>query len=207
MASKYYKNLQREITAIGRTYLNFKPRPSGDYTRRQLSFAAAYTVFCHAEFENYFEQWASLFVSKSDDAWKNKKLDRQLLHLSTFHEGRSELTNIPSKDIWSDLILKCIIQHRGVIRGNHGIKESNICKLFAPLGFDVRKIDSILLGDLGAFGQMRGDYAHGSHRSFLGMAFDPFSRKQKAEGIVVALEDLDEVFTEFLKKPHLHLYN
>ena len=73
-----------------------------------------------------------------------------------------------------------------------------MCSLLAPVGFDIRKIDTVLLGDLSAFGTLRGDHAHQSHRLQIGNSFDPFDRKAKAESLLTLLADLDNELTAYL---------
>jgi hypothetical protein len=189
--SKLYRALSSEIKALGRTYLNFAPRPVGNYTRRQLSAAAAYTLFAHAEFENFLEGWASLIVEAALDKWRAQRATKPIAHLCTFSDGRNSLSSVPSKDIWNELVFGSVVKQRNVISANNGIKEESVCHLFGPTGFDVRTVDPILLGDLSAFGGLRGDHAHTSHRVQMGNAFDPFSRKVKAESLVILLADFD----------------
>jgi hypothetical protein len=196
--SKLFRAMNAEIRLLGKTYLNFGARPFGNYTRRQMSAAAAYTIFCHAEFESFLEGWAVTFTDFADSNWKAKQATRPLTHLCTFHEGRKELSSVPSKDVWNEMVDKAIRQHRAVISQNNGIKESNVCKLLGPIGFDVTKIDTVLLADLSAFGTVRGDHAHQSHRLQIGKIFDPFDRQSKANALLTLLEDLDNELTSYL---------
>jgi hypothetical protein len=149
-------------------------------------------MFCHAEFECYLEGWASEITDFAESRRNAGVITRPLAHLCTFHPGRKELQEVPSKDIWSEQFISAILQHRGIIKKNHGIKEKNICALLAPLGVDLRKIDSVLLADLDAFGKIRGDHAHQSHKMQVGMNFDPFDRQTKANALVSLLAGLDK---------------
>ena len=180
-----------EIRRLGRTYLNFRRRPAGNYTRRQMSAAAAYTMFSHAEFENYLEGWVIEIVNFAEVERNAGRVTRPLAHLCTFHKGTGEVTKIPQGDIWSEQFVQAIKQHREIINKNHGIKEKNVCKLFAPIGFDVRRIDPILIADLDAFGTLRGDHAHRSHQMQVGITFDPFDRQAKAVSVVASLANFD----------------
>ena len=186
-----------EIRLLGRTYLNFSPRPTGNYTTRQMSAAAAYTMFSHAEFESYLEGWAREIVDFAEGQRHAGRVTRPLAHLCTFHKGRGELAEVPSVDVWSEQFVSAIRQHRDIITKNHGIKETNVCKLLAPVGFDLRRIDRVLLGDLDAFGTLRGDHAHQSHKMQRGIAFDPFDRKAKAESLVGLLANLDQELLDY----------
>ncbi|TRB03503.1 hypothetical protein EXN61_21835 [Agrobacterium tumefaciens] len=197
MPSAHFRSLSKEIKTLGRLYLNFAARPAGDYTARQLSSSAAYTLFCHAEFENYFERWAGEITDIVETSWNSKKATKPLVHLCAFLDARPEVQAIPSKDVWSEPIVLAIKRQRAAVKANHGIKEQNICRLFAPLGYDVRTIDAVLLGDLDAFGSLRGDYAHGPHGAIVKSGFDPFARKVKAEALMTSIQLLDHDLVAF----------
>ena len=113
-----------EIRRLGRTYLNFRRRPAGNYTGRQMSAAAAYTMFSHAEFENYLEGWVIEIVNFAEVERNAGRVTRPLAHLCTFHKGTGEVTKIPQGDIWSEQFVQAIKQHREIINKNHGIKEN-----------------------------------------------------------------------------------
>lgn len=198
MPSAHFSDLTSGLTRLEKTFLAFRPRPAGNYTPRQLSMAAAYTVFCHAQFETFLEGWAGAFVDLADSEWKSRRATRPLVHLCTFHEGRNALTTVPAKDVWGEVVGKAIAKHRGVIKSNHGIKEVNVCELLSPIGFDTTNVDSILLGDLTAFGGLRGHHAHNSHQAIVGTTFDPFDRRSKVQGISALLEVLDKQLGAYL---------
>jgi hypothetical protein len=191
-------DLSLGLKRLEKTFLNFKSRPAGNYTPRQLSMAAAYTVFCHAEFETFIEGWARAFVDFADTSWKVKRATRPLVHICTFHEGRGSLQIVPTKDVWNEVVGKAIAKHRGIIGANHGIKEQNFCELLSPIGFDTTSVDSVLLGDLTAFGALRGHHAHNSYRAIIGTTFDPFDRRTKVQGIHTLLLALDDQLSAYL---------
>ncbi|MCB5423813.1 hypothetical protein H0274_00970 [Altererythrobacter sp. CC-YST694] len=198
MPSALYDNLSQGLTRLERAFLNFSPRPSGNYTERQLTMAAAYTVFCHAEIESYLEGWASTFVDLADTSWKSRRATQPLVHICTFHEGRAALTSVPKKDVWNEVVGKALAKQRGVISRNHGIKETNFCELLSPVGFNTTNVDSVLLADLTAFGTLRGDHAHNSHRALIGTTFDPFDRRKKVLGLSALLLVLDSQLEAYL---------
>jgi hypothetical protein len=183
--------MRSAVGQIEKTYLSFRPRPAGNYTIGQLSKAAAYTLFCHSEIEGFLEAWASLFTSKADDYWRSQKITRPLLHLCTFHGGRGELKNIPSKDIWSEIVVESIRKHQRIITSNNGIKEQDVARMFSPIGFDTRTLDAILLSDLSSFGTLRGGHAHRAHNAQLAIIFDPFDRRQKVLNLLNLLQVFD----------------
>lgn len=197
MTSPLLTTLRREARLLSKTYLGFSARPAGNYSMRQLSAGAAYTVFCHAEFETYFEGWALRLTDLAWNRWSAGKVSRPLLHLCSFNGGRNELSSVPKKDIWSEIVVSSIRKHQQVVKGNHGVREANISRLLGPLGFDLRKIDPILLADLDAFSSMRGAHAHQTHSVQLKTVVDPFDRKAKAEGLLHLVAALDNDLVSF----------
>jgi hypothetical protein len=99
--------------------------------------------------------------------------------------------------MWGELVVSAIRKHQDLIRRNHGVKEANVCKLLAPVGFDVRRIDPILLADLDAFSTMRGGHAHRTHSEQLTTILDPFDRKAKAEALLQLISVLDADLVAF----------
>ena len=195
--SATFRDLRSSIGRLGRNYLSFKSRPIGNYTPRQFSCTAAYTIFCHAEIETFLEEWATKLTDLADTNWQSRQACRPLVHLCTFHEGRGIPSDVPNKDIWNMVIFDSIAKHRRTIKQNNGIKENNIIKLLSPLGFDVRTIDSIFLADISSFGKDRGDLAHNSMRMHIGNVFDPFGVKRKVEMLLLQLSVLDNQITSY----------
>lgn len=191
--------MEAQIRKLGRHYLSFRPRVLGDYTQRQLSAGAAFTVFAHAEFESFLEDWSSIILNRSKSRWANGSIDRCLAYLLAFREKATAPGQVPSCDIWGAPCTLALKSHEDTISKNNGIKESHVCNLFAPIGFDVRKIDQVLLGDMMAFAKLRGDHAHQSYKAHIAQQFDPFDRRAKAEKIVILLKDLDTEFISYLK--------
>lgn len=199
MPSKHYRNMGRQLRRLERLYLNFPQSPLGKYSEEQLSLAAAYTVFAHAEIESFIEAWAQGIIDKVESNFKLKKrYSRVLAHLVTFHEKSTVPSQAPKNDIWAEPIFESISLHRKAINRNHGIKEEHICKVLVPLGFDVRSINQILLGDLATFAKIRGDHAHQSSKIHLRQVFDPFDRKNKVSNIYTLLASLDQDLTAFV---------
>lgn len=191
--------MESQIRKLGRHYLSFKPRVLGDYTQRQLSAGAAFTVFAHAEFESFLEDWASSILNRSKARWSTGEIDRCLAYLLAFREKESAPGQVPSGDIWGMPCTQALKAQEDAINKNNGIKENHVCGLFAPIGFDVRKIDQLLLGDMMAFAKLRGDHAHQSYKTHIAQQFDPFDRRVKANNIVTLLKDLDSEFLSYFK--------
>lgn len=197
--STFFKTMSSGFKRLDKTFLSFSPRHAGDYTVRQLSMAAAYTIFCHGEIEAYMEGWATAFTDLAETSWRAKKATRPLVHLCTFHEGRKTPQSVPAKDIWNEVVFRAIAKQRGVIANNHGIKEQNICELLSPLGFDLTAVDGILLNDLSAFGTLRGQHAHSSHKAQIGTTFDPFDRRSKVRGLETLMLNFDNLLSSYMR--------
>lgn len=197
MPSPMYAKLLLGLSKHEKTFLSFKARPLGNYTLRQLSLAAAYTMFCHGEIESYLELWATRLIDLAEQRWNAGTASRPLVHMCTFHEGRGTVNAVPSKNIWTEVITKALMKHKSVVNSNNGIKEPNVCALLSPLGFDTRLIDPILLADLNAFGVLRGQHAHNAYTHHIGTAFDPFDRRTKVAGLRALLLGLDAQLEAF----------
>ncbi|WP_298808760.1 hypothetical protein [uncultured Sphingomonas sp.] len=191
MPSALYNELSDGVQRIEQTFLKFKQKSAGNYTDRQLTMAAAYTLLCHSQIETFLEAWTKQFVDHAETEWKANRATRTMVHICTFHEGRKNMSNPPNDDKWNEEVFKALAKHKSVITGNHGIKEANVCELLSPVGFDTRTIDPILLGDLTAFGRLRGDHAHKSYHVQVQMTFDPFDRRAKVQGLLTLLNALD----------------
>jgi hypothetical protein len=196
--SRLYAAMGAQLTKLSEHYMDFARDPLGNYDDRQLSAGAAYTIFAHAEIENFLESWAGRFVDRAEARWKIGRASRVLLHLISFIEAQAVPSEIPLKDIWKAPGFVALSRHRHLIEKNHGIAEKFICKLFAPIGFDLRGIDPILIGDMNAFAQIRGQHALKSYKVHLGQSFDPFDRQAKVAKIFTLLADLDGQLLAYL---------
>ena len=198
--SRLYIEMQSALREHEKDYLSFRQKVAGDYTKSQMSKAAAYTLFCHAEIEAYFENWSLHFVNLAQTKWRQGKATKPLVHMCTFHEGREPIKKVPTTDVWTEVVEKSFRKQFHVISSNHGIKEENVSALLAPLGFDIRKIDPVLLGDLSALGVLRGGHAHTARKSQLSAVFDPFDRRNKAISILSLLQHLDAELVAYKKQ-------
>lgn len=200
VASQRYRALGRNLESLRIDHLNFKIRPAGDYTRRQLSQAAAYTIFAHGEFEHFLEEWTSAVLDKIQKRGFNAGFSPFLAHLVAYREKIAVPSDTTTNNKWATNCGSAISEHFGVVRKNHGISEKHLCSLFIPIGIDVWSIDPILVSDLNAFSKIRGDHAHQSRKSHLGQQFDPFDRMAKANNIYTLLEPLDQMLQAHIVK-------
>lgn len=200
MASARYGVMSAQLKKLSVHHLQFKKSSSGSYSQKQLAAGAAYTLFAHAEIESYLESWSSDILERASARWRAGANSRAITSLLCFRPQIGVPSQLPVRDVISETIHQALSGHRDVIRNNHGIKEKHICTMFAPLGFDVRKVDPVLLGDLATLSSIRGDHAHQSYKKHLGAQFDPFDRQTKVNNLVALLKDLDDEFAAYKTK-------
>lgn len=194
------KRLVSAERRIRRYFLNFSSRPLGNYTPRQLRHAESYVIHVHSEIECYFEDMARFALDISEERWKSeKKATRPLMFLTSFYNEKVEgISKVPVNDIWEERARQAISGHRARLSHNHGIKSKNIVSLFAPVGFDVRAMDSLLLAELDSFGLLRGGYAHSSLHARAGATFDPFIFPPQAERMMKLIETFHDAVCEYI---------
>lgn len=128
-----------------------------------------------------------------------KKPTRPLLFLTSFYNEKVEgISSVPTADIWEERAREAISMHRKRLVRNNGIRSRNIISLYAPVGYDVRNIDSILLSELDSFGFLRGGYAHSSLHSRAGATFDPFLIPPQAQRIISLIDPFDQSVRAFI---------
>ncbi len=198
-ASSRYRALGRSLRRLRNHHLGFARRLAGGYTERQLSQAAAYTVFAHGEFEYFLEDWASEILDAIAAKRFGPGFSPMLAHLIAYRSPLTVPLQIPANNAWQTHAGSAISVQRTTIRNNNGISERYVCVLLIPLGVDVSAIDPILISDLNAFARIRGDHAHQSRRVHLGQQFDPFDRLAKANNIYSLLQPFDEDMQKHLK--------
>lgn len=198
-ASRRYRALGQSVERLRKHHLGFARRLAGGYTERQLSQAAAYTVFAHGELEYFLEDWASEILDAIARKGFGPGFSPMVGHLLAYRPPLTMPSQIPANNAWQTQAGSAINFHRTAIRSNHGISERYVRALLMPLGVDVMAINPILISDLNAFAKIRGDHAHQSRRLHLGQQFDPFDRLAKVNNIYSLLLALDEELQKHLK--------
>jgi hypothetical protein len=196
-ASRRYRALGRSLERLRKHHLGFARRLAGGYTERQLSQAAAYTVFAHGE--HFLEDWALEILNAIDVKGFGPGFSPMLAHLLAYRPSLTVPSQIPGRNAWQTSAKSAINVHRTAIRNNHGISERYVCAMLIPLGIDVTALDPILISDLNAFAKIRGDHAHQSRRVHLGQQFDPFDRLAKVNNVYSLLQPFDEDLQKHLK--------
>ncbi len=157
-ASARYRNLHTRINALKTRFLHFDNVDS--FQAENQDKLMSFHLLVHAEIEYFFEEYARFIIIHLRNAWTaRKKIFPSLRYLFLYSPNKYDPTVfIPI----SDRILNCCTSFIARIDNNHGIKQSNIVSLFAPLGVTETYLDNIWLATMDAFGTRRGSYAHRS---------------------------------------------
>jgi len=178
-----YEVLKKRINEIIDNF-SFEQDPTSMPTPQQQDMVRAMIVLCHAEFEDYIERLASDLLSNGEQEWINSSVaNKNIAALFLEHDKICTSDTIATKS------RQAIKNYRDDIKTNHGIKTSNLIKLYKPLGYKVEEeFDSAFLSELESFGTHRGEVAHSSSSRMIEM-LDYNSEKQKI------LRILDEIGT------------
>jgi hypothetical protein len=112
----------------------------GGYTLQDQDQIRGFRILVHAEIEAFLEDLASDIVKRSLNRYtatgKANKILKSLAQ--AFCRSHRPTTG-------EDFFVSAVKQYQDVIKGNHGIKEANICVLFLPIGIDRGLLDSAWL--------------------------------------------------------------
>lgn len=159
MDSKSYEGLKNRINQIINNF-SFEVKPTENPTPQQQDMALAMIVLCHAEFEEYFENMARDLLDRGVEQWDESNVaNKNLASLFLEHEKIDKKVSIDQK------ARQAIADYRKKITSNHGIKTSNLKKLYKPLGYNVDDFDQAFISELESFGGQRGKVAHSSKES------------------------------------------
>lgn len=213
MASVEYRELGATVGLLRRHLLPQRFDPTGNYRERAFTGVVSFRLLCHAAIEEYLESRVIMVAVKSSAAMKAGKMSHAaacLLSFSETHFGLPPDTlSAPQptqSKVWPE---KIDIKERSrltsssfvasVRSDNHGIRERNILRLLLPVGFDINKIDPVLLAELDSFGQSRGQFAHSSARAHIKNKPDPKTEYERVKKIVQLLQAVDVEIDHILK--------
>jgi len=178
--------------------------PTGFYSQEAFLKATAYRVLAHAEIESYLEERVKNIAIEAVKAWKERRTASRTLAALLAFSGI--LMDVPPDTIYpADPSQKAKWHEKISLSGkidkakgsfiariitNHGMKEENILRLLLPIGFEVDKIDTVLLADMNSFGERRGEAAHTSISTR--RQYDPKDELQIVKAIAKGLGQLDE---------------
>lgn len=183
--SREYKYLEKRIIQIKK---NFKFQQSiNGITNLQADRLRGLRLLCHAEFEDYFESIALYLLSTAERKWTQRKVaNYNLVALFMWHEKIAKNDTCESK---ANMI---IADFRKEIKGNHGIKEENIKKLFTPLGYKIDDFDATFISTLSSFGTLRGETAHTSANKTQ-QPLDQNTELSRIDNLLENIMDFEEV--------------
>lgn len=181
--SKEYDSLNNAVSDLSASLLDFAPSPIEPYSDPQLLKCQAFVVFCHAEFQVYFETVAKRVMREAELRWRGfNAIDRVIAALLAFRSPAD--VHVPNDPIrptqlaqLENLIRMAIASHLKVINENNGVKRYNISELFVPLGVVSDDLDEQLLLQLDQTGRKRGDMVHKSSKVSLRTIRDPFTEE------------------------------
>lgn len=183
--SREYKYLEKRIIQIKK---NFKFQQSiNGITNLQADRLRGLRLLCHAEFEDYFESIALHLLSTAETKWMQRKIaNYNLAALFMWHE------KIAKNDTYESKANMIIADFRKEIKGNHGIKEENIKKLFTPLGYKIDDFDATFISTLSSFGTLRGETAHTSANKTQ-QPLDQNTELSRIDNLLENIMDFEEV--------------
>ncbi|MGY6551249.1 MAG: HEPN domain-containing protein [Erythrobacter sp.] len=179
--SPEFKGLKEGIDELVEGLMSFDQRDDGDYTKEELLKCKAFIVFCHAEFEIYFEKIARRILKEAKARWDTRLIpDRVIATLLAYRQ--KELPPIPDdpaqplgRSNLSAIVDAAVLNQTAAIDDNNGIKASNLAKLFCPLGLMEADIESALLIQLNSTGAARGDFVHKPSKVSIRRIRDPIA--------------------------------
>jgi hypothetical protein len=194
MNSTEYNELVEAIKELYSSLINFPPRSDGDYSKEELLKCQAFTVFSHAEIENYLERTAEKILKKAEREWINcEKKNKIMLNLfaSRILKRDKSKINFEMEKKLTELVSQAFDKQLTEIKQNNGIKVGNLSKLFAPLGIVGSDLPSTLVVKLNGCGSRRGDIVHQRQRISLLKLQDPFEDAKDINSLVTELVEFD----------------
>lgn len=181
MVSAEFTALREGVDELTEGLMAFEQRDDGDYTKEELLKCKAFIVFCHAEFEIYFEKVARRILDEAKARWDTEPIpDRVIATLLAYRQ--KELPPIPDdpaqplgRSALSAIVEAAVVNQTAAINDNNGIKASNLAKLFCPLGLLETDIESALLIQLNSTGSARGDFVHKPSKVSIRRIRDPIA--------------------------------
>ena len=160
---------------------------AGDYTDQEEDRVRAYVLLAHAEFEQYFETLA-LFTAhrakaRSGPASCEPVVSRLILYRAIRSDEKIEMAT-------NESISGAVSFFEKTVNRNHGLKSSNILRIFMPLGLNHRDVDPVLLADLDAFGTLRGGIAHTTAKLVQGSS--PSQERKRVANLLSGISQFDE---------------
>lgn len=180
MATREFRNLEKNIELLKSQFLNYQKRVDGKYTREELLSCRAFVAFAHAEFESYLESVAERILKRAKNRWENSgavgAVIGGLVAFRNDHKSAipQDISKPGDKQTFKYSVGYSIASHEKAIQTNNGIKPENFASLFAPLGVNSNHVSEALSIQLRNFGKRRGGLVHSGAQVSLPKIRDPF---------------------------------
>ena len=182
--SRRFLVLKKRVVQLGRDLLP-PVNPVGGYSLQDQDQIRGFRILVHAEVEAFLEDLASEIVQKSLNRYTATGKANKILKTLAQAFCRSHRPTTGE-----DFYVRAVKQYQeDVIKGNHGIKEANICVLFLPIGIDRGLLDPAWLSTMSSFGAKRGEVAHSSFR--VATVLDPVIENNFVQQLTANLEQFD----------------
>lgn len=176
------------------------PSVTGTYSQIELINIRAFRVLSHAEIEYFIEQRCEEVILAFRTNSNPRMRPKIQLSLQTFFSNfqKNKFTHGYSDN-------ELVTMYKQKIKHNHGIKETNIFKLMAPLGITITQVDPITISLMDSYGSFRGAFAHNaiSHTPIavtgIPLILDSTVEISKISQLVLALIPIDKIFKQLLK--------
>lgn len=134
-----------------------------------LDSIAAFRLLMHAEIEDFLERKAKENLDRIDFQLVKSTAGSSRIFPELFYIATVANRPLTPKCVFDVVSLKQHISDmigaaKGLIKENHGIKESSFSTLSVFAGKTADEIDSTLSASLNSYGKIRGDVAHQSTR-------------------------------------------
>jgi hypothetical protein len=214
--SKAFQALEEEFDNLADQY--FPDLKSGP-TPETSELARAFVVLCHAEIEFYLETISLDLANSAIKSVNSGAPNIPAISLLAFGNqsplgagdditsGKNAVRNLVSR------VGSAFGEHKKVVEGNNGIRESYMSKMFIPLGLTTEDIDPIWINAINAFANKRGAYAHKGrqHLEAKPARINPSDVYEEAERIIfggqpvpnVGISSILELDDWYLSVPHL----
>lgn len=165
-----YNALEDYINELEEKFIKpFIPTDSSVSPKEYEHLVKAYSILCHAAFEEYFEEVAFKVMDFGITHWLNKthtvKTTETLITLVCYYGLKLKIDEnennpeTPVRDYLRKIFEEVKRKFSKDIRENHGISLKYLRKLMLPVALDIKK-DVILLNSLQQLASERGAYAH-----------------------------------------------
>lgn len=197
--TRKYRELCRRIREIEKHLVrSFIDKNVMDLSERELDLCRGYKILCHAEIEYYLEEVAKMILNESLWCWKSeKKVTLPIVGLLGNYEKIETNDNIDTKinKVANDYLEKAL-------KGNHGIKEENLKRIYVNIGIDTSEFDITWVAALSSYGFSRGTIAHTS-----AMAQTPINIQEAIADTNYILDKIEFFEQEIEKQTKMNLYN